>query len=60
MKFSLWIDDLCYEEFCYPLSDVLDARTILINEFNVIVLSWYNKKIYQQKMKCTYKNKRRQ
>jgi hypothetical protein len=38
MKFSLWIDDLRYEELCYPLSDVLEARTLLINEFNVIVL----------------------
>jgi hypothetical protein len=39
MKLSLWIDDLRYEELCYPLSDVLKARTILINEFNVIVMS---------------------
>jgi hypothetical protein len=38
MKFSLWIDDLHYKELCYPLSDVLKARTFLINEFNVIVL----------------------
>jgi hypothetical protein len=38
MEFSLWIEDLRYEELCYPLSDVLKARTILINEFNVIVL----------------------
>jgi hypothetical protein len=38
MKFSLWIDELHYEELYYPLSDVLKARTILINEFNVIVL----------------------
>jgi hypothetical protein len=38
MKFSLWIDDLSYEELRHPLSDVLEARTILINEFNVIVL----------------------
>jgi hypothetical protein len=56
MKFSLWIDDLRYEKLCYPLSDVLEARTILINEFNVIVLPWYNKKMYQQKMKCMCKN----
>jgi hypothetical protein len=52
MKFSLWIDDLRYEELCYPLSDVLEAKTILINEFNVIIQTWYNKKMYQQKMKC--------
>jgi hypothetical protein len=57
MKFSLSIDDLHYEELCYPLSDVLEARTILINELNVIVLPWYNKKMYQQKMKCMSKNK---
>jgi hypothetical protein len=38
MKFSLWIDDLRYEELCYPVSDVLEARTIFINEFNIIVL----------------------
>jgi hypothetical protein len=38
MKFYLWIDDLRYEELCYPLSDVLEARTLLINEFNIIVL----------------------
>jgi hypothetical protein len=47
MKFFLWIDDLRYEELCYPLSDVLEARTLLINEFNVIVLPRYNKKMYQ-------------
>jgi hypothetical protein len=57
MKFSIWIDDLRYEELCYPLSDVLEARTILINEFNVIVLLRYNKKLYQQKMECMCKNK---
>jgi hypothetical protein len=39
MKSPLWIDGLRYEELYYPLSDVLEARTILINEFNVIVLS---------------------
>jgi hypothetical protein len=38
MEVSLWIDDLHYDELCYPLSDVLEARTILINEFNVILL----------------------
>jgi hypothetical protein len=38
MKISLWTYDLRYEELCYPLSDVLEARTILINEFNIIVL----------------------
>jgi hypothetical protein len=38
MKISFWIDDLRYKELCYPLSDVLEARTLLINEFNVIVL----------------------
>jgi hypothetical protein len=38
MKFSIWINDLRYEELCYPFSDVLEVRTILINEFNVIVL----------------------
>jgi hypothetical protein len=47
MKFFIWIDDLRYEEFYYPLSDVLKARTLLINEFNVIVLPRYNKKMYQ-------------
>jgi hypothetical protein len=57
MKFSIWIDDLRYEELCYPLSNVLEARTILINEFNVIVLLRYNKKLYQQKMECMCKNK---
>jgi hypothetical protein len=57
MKFSLWIIDLHYEELYYPLSDVLEARTILINEFNIIVLPRYNKKKYQQKMKCMCKNK---
>jgi hypothetical protein len=57
MKFFLWIDELCYEELCYPLSDVLEARTLLLNEFNVIVLPRYNKKMYQQKMKCICKNK---
>jgi hypothetical protein len=57
MKFSLWINDLRYEELCYPLSDVLEARTLLINEFNIIVLPRYNKKMYQQKMKCICKNK---
>jgi hypothetical protein len=46
MKISLWIDDLRYEELSYPLSDVLEARTLLINEFNVIVLPRYNKKMY--------------
>jgi GTP-sensing pleiotropic transcriptional regulator CodY len=60
MEVSLWIDDLHYDELCYPLSDVLEARTILINEFNVILLPWYNKKMYQQKMKYMCKNKRRQ
>jgi hypothetical protein len=57
MKFSLWIDDLRYKELCYPLSDVLKSRTILINEFNIIVMPRYNKKMYQQKMKCLCKNK---
>jgi hypothetical protein len=46
MKFSLWIDDLRYEKLCYLLSDVLKARKIPINEFNVIVLPWYKKKMY--------------
>jgi hypothetical protein len=46
MKFSLWIHDLRYEELYYPLSDVLEARTLLTNEFNVIVLTQYNKKMY--------------
>jgi hypothetical protein len=55
MKFSLWINDLCYEELCYPLSDVLEARTLLINEFNIIVLPRHNKKMYQQKMKAYVK-----
>jgi hypothetical protein len=57
MKFSLWIDDLRYEELCYPLSDVFMARTLLINEFNVIVLLRYNKKMYQQNMKCICQHK---
>jgi hypothetical protein len=39
MKFSLWIDDLHYEELFYLLSDVLEAKTLLINELNIIVLS---------------------
>jgi hypothetical protein len=47
MKFSLWIDDLRSEELRDPLSNVLEARTHLINEFNVIVLPRYNKKMYQ-------------
>jgi hypothetical protein len=58
MKFSIWIDDLRYDEPCYPLSYVLEARTLLINEFNAIVLPRYNKKMYQQKMKYICKNKR--
>jgi hypothetical protein len=59
MKFSFWIDDLRYEELCYPLW-CLEATTILLNEFNVIVLPRYNKKMYQQKLKCICKNKWRQ
>jgi hypothetical protein len=36
-----------YEELCYPLSDVIEDRTLLINKFNIIVLPRYNKKMYQ-------------